>query len=168
MRGLRHDQLSTYGIGGELNKRGWHSVARQLVAMGLLSVDYEYGSLRLTDDANRVLRGDRDVQLRHDPAETDTKAAPKTRKRSDKTKYELATPDDERLFDKLRSQRRMLAQRQGVPPYVIFHDATLLEMTVRRPTTAEALAAINGVGTAKLEKYGEIFIGAITDHVEES
>ncbi|MEK6250011.1 MAG: DNA helicase RecQ, partial [Planctomycetales bacterium] len=124
MKNLQHDRLSTYGIGDELSKRGWHSVARQLVAMGLLSVDYQFGSLRLTQEAQEVLCGDREVHLRRDPAEG--KKTPRSKKQKVKrTTVELSSADDQSLFEALRSKRGSLARQQGAPPYVIFHDTAL-------------------------------------------
>jgi ATP-dependent DNA helicase RecQ len=167
IRQLRHDRLSTYGVGEELNKQGWYSVARQLLAMGLLSVDYQYGSLRLTDGAWSVLKGQQEIDLRRDPTVVGHQRTAQPRESRPKPPVELSTPDQERLFDALRATRRQLAQAQAVPPYVVFHDSTLLEMSVHQPHDLESLARVNGVGAAKLEKYGETFLRVIAEHNKE-
>ncbi len=161
----RHDEVSTYGIGDELPKQGWRSVARQLLASGLLSVDYEVGSLRLTDVSWTVLKGDREVQLRRDPVLASGAANKKSRRPKSKQVVELQTAAQSTLFEALRAKRLAIAAQQGVPPYVIFHDATLREMTVHQPHDLASLERVNGVGTAKLSKYGDTFLKIIAEHV---
>jgi ATP-dependent DNA helicase RecQ len=157
----QHDQLSTFGLGKDRDAPAWRSVVRQLVAKGLLSVDVDgYGSLRLTEACRPVLRGDDRVSLRRDPApkSRSARAAPRER-----LPLEI---EDELLFDKLRERRRELAKEQGVPPYVIFHDATLVEMATVRPGTLVSLADVGGVGAKKLERYGDAFLTVISEHAE--
>jgi ATP-dependent DNA helicase RecQ len=161
---LRHDRLSTYGIGLELDAWGWRSVMRQLVARGLLTLDPEgYGGLRLTEDAMPVLRGEEELQLRRDVLKRTTSAKAKRRARLAFVAEDgdLDDPAAQALFEKLRARRRELAEEQGVPPYVIFHDKALAAMAVHRPVTDEAFLGIGGVGEKKLERYGEIFMGLI-------
>ena len=165
IRRFRHDRLSTFGIGADLDARQWRSVLRQLVARGLLSVDVEqYGSLQLTAAARPVLRGEAAVELRRD-------ALPARKPRRDREGRDRvqAAPGagNQELFDALRAHRRALAEQQGVPPYVIFHDASLVEMAERRPRSLQAFAAIPGVGATKLERYGETFIEIILAHEAE-
>jgi ATP-dependent DNA helicase RecQ len=157
---LGHDQLSTYGIGAELDARQWKGVFRQLVAMGLLEVDVEgHGSLRLTDASRPVLKGNQSVALREE--------APRKRDRErDRTPRGNVTPAtvsaaDQPVFDALRELRARLAREQSVPAYVIFHDATLRAIAERRPASLADLASVSGVGAAKLERYGEQVLAAL-------
>ncbi len=150
---LGHDQLPTFGVGTELDARGWRSVARQLVAQGLLHPDASaYGALRLTDRANEVLRGNREVQLRARP-DRPTRH-PTARRTVAAAREELPGPDSP-LFDRLREARRSIAAEQGVPAYVVFHDATLRAIAERRPATLEELLGVHGIGAAKAERYGQ-------------
>jgi ATP-dependent DNA helicase RecQ len=151
-----HDKLSVFGIGADLDKAAWRSVFRQLVAAGLLRVDMAgHGGLHLTEDSRPVLRGERKLDLRRDP-----EAAPKTRK-SGKGKPPPIETGDDPLFQALREKRASLAKSQSVPPYIIFNDATLLDMIRVRPRTLEEFAGLTGVGAAKLERYGAIFLEVI-------
>ncbi len=158
IRRFRHDQLTTHGVGAELTRDEWRSVFRQLVAMGLLVVDVEgHGGLRLGPDARDVLRGERSVELRRDPARRRLKKTSKV----GKAPAVLDDPDDEALFQALRARRMEVAKAQGVPPYVIFHDSSLREMALRKPRDLVDMAQIPGVGQAKLERYGDGFLAAI-------
>ncbi len=162
VRQFGHDQTSTFGIGKDLSKHQWLSVFRQLVASGIVAVDPEHGSLKLTGMARDVLRGDRQIQFRQDP-----KLPRKTNQRTIKHKqtvrpnHQLDDPLDHRLFEALRAKRRQIAHTQNVPPYVVFHDATLLEMVRVKPQHRDDLAQITGVGHTKLERYGQAFIDTI-------
>ena len=159
IRRFGHDRLPTWGVGADLGPYEWRSVFRQLVARGLLWVDMEgFGSIRLTDESWPVLRGETPVRMRRD-------VRPPAASRKRKPRAERPPPDpatwDEGLWEALRAHRLELARAQGVPPYVIFHDATLREMVERRPGTPEELAGIAGVGETKLERYGEDFLAVI-------
>jgi ATP-dependent DNA helicase RecQ len=158
---LGHHRLSTFGIGDDLDVKQWRSVFRQLVARGYLSVDMEgYGSLRLTAQSRALLRGEESLRLHHDAqlirtrSERDPAATPPA----------VVPPGGEALWEALRACRRELAQRQGVPPYVIFHDASLAEMTARRPESLDEFADIPGVGEKKLQRYGQTFLEVIAAH----
>jgi ATP-dependent DNA helicase RecQ len=158
VRHFRHDQLRTFGVGTELDKRQWRSVFRQLVAQGHLDVDIEgHGGLRLGESAREVLRGSTPVSFRDDPV----RVPRSQRKRADGAPVEPLSGADAALWEALRAKRLSLAREQGVPPYVIFHDTTLLAMVRERPRARAALAEIPGVGRSKLERYGEIFLGVI-------
>ena len=157
-----HDRLSTYGAGEDLKKTQWASIFRQLVSGGLVRVDLEgYGALRLTEKSTPVLKGQEKVRLRRDPSGT-----PK-RSRSKRTGSVVPafepTPQNQRLWDALRALRLEMAQQRGFPPYVIFHDATLTEMVMRRPRTREALLTVNGVGQSRLDNYGDSFLEIISN-----
>jgi ATP-dependent DNA helicase RecQ len=158
-RQFRHDQLKTFGVGTELDKRQWRSVFRQLVAQGHLDVDIEgHGGLRLGESAREVLRGTVPVSFRDEPARLP---------RAERKRTAAGAPaeplggEDAALWEALRAKRLALAREQGVPPYVIFHDTTLLAMARQRPRDRAALAEIPGVGRSKLERYGAIFLGLI-------
>jgi len=165
IRRFRHDRLSTYGIGTELDAFGWRSVFRQLVAQGYLALDPEgYGGLRLTPAAGTVLKGEVELRLRRDALE---KAA--VRKRRAQPEALTADMDGEvdavtaALFEKLRALRLELADAAGVPPYVVFHDKTLAAMAHHRPTTPEQFLRLSGVGETKLERYGEAFLAVLRE-----
>ncbi len=158
VRQFGHTRLSTFGIGADIEEMQWRSVLRQLVASGLISVDLAgYGALRLAPAARAVLKGEQAVTLRLD-------ARPPNKTRKTNKRPATGAPDaepsphDETLWQTLREVRLQLARQQGVPPYVIFHDATLREMLQRRPQTLAHLVGISGVGTAKLERYGAAFV----------
>ena len=158
IRHNRHDQLSTYGIGAEHSSVEWRSIFRQLIAQGYLDVDVDgYGALKLADKCRPLLRGEAQLDLRI-PA--------KSEKSKDKPaqKVRAMRACDESLFDALRALRLRLARKQGVPPYVIFHDKTLQEMARNHPTSAAQMRCISGVGEQKLERYGSLFMDEIAKH----
>jgi ATP-dependent DNA helicase RecQ len=162
VRSLRHDAQSTFGIGADLDKQQWRGVFRQLVAAGLLATDDEgYGTLRLTSASRDVLRGATPVYLRREADRSERRAA-RRKTRGDRAAASLdIAPHEAPLWDALRDLRGRLAREQGVPAYVIFHDATLLAMLRERPQTLDAMAAISGVGERKLARYGEAFLGTL-------
>ena len=165
IRRFRHDRLSTFGIGADLDAQQWRSVVRQLVARGLLSVDVEkYGSLQLTAAARPVLRGEATVELRRDAI---LQGKPRRSREARERAQPVLDAESQTLFDALRAHRRVLAGEQGVPPYVIFHDASLVEMAERRPRSLDEFGAIPGVGATKLERYGDTFIEVIRAHAPD-
>ena len=150
-----HQSLAVYGIGEGLDDKEWRSLVRQLIARGLVDVDFEgYGALRLSDSCRPVLRGEQDLMLRR----ADKSRAKKKRSAA---KVVFDNESDQQLFELLRDQRLSLAHEQGVPPYVIFHDATLREIAVARPGSLTELAEIPGVGATKLERYGDTFLEVV-------
>ncbi len=158
IRRFGHDGLSTFGIGQELSNSEWRGLFRQLIARGLLAVDLEgHGALRLTDACRPILRGDLQLMLRRD-----TRPAKTKRVRTRTTTF--ADEDDNRLWEALRACRRAIAALQGVPPYLVLHDATLTEMVELRPRSLAQLAEISGVGSRKLDAYGADFLDAILNH----
>jgi ATP-dependent DNA helicase RecQ len=163
IRQLGHDQLSTYGIGRDLDARQWKGVFRQLVAMGLLEVDVEgHGSLRLTDASRPVLKGGQSVHLREESVRKREKGVRGARGGSAPAPASLDAADQP-VFEALRQLRAELAREQSVPAYVIFHDATLRAIAERRPATLEALGQVSGVGAAKLDRYGEQVLAALRE-----
>ena len=156
-----HDHLSVHGIGTGLDARQWRGVFRQLVARGLLNPDLEgYGSLRLTPAAHPVLRGDETVHLRQEPDRDERRANRRASASGNRRSLDIA-PHEEPLWNALRDTRAKLAKEQGVPAYVIFHDATLYAMLRERPKDHDALATISGVGALKLERYGAQFLAVL-------
>ena len=154
VRKFGHDALSVFGIGRELDDQGWRSLARQLEASEALTRDPEFGGLRLGPAAKRILKGDQPVELRVEPPRARGDRKPRLRGVAPSD----LSDDDAALFDELRRVRRELAAASGMPPYVIFHDATLKAMAAARPRDAEALGRISGVGERKLEAYGDAFL----------
>ncbi|HET8940429.1 MAG TPA: DNA helicase RecQ [Rudaea sp.] len=162
VRAMGHDKLSTVGIGAQLDERQWRSVFRQLVAMNLLATDADgFGVLRLVDASRAVLRGESSVTLRR-PADRSERRAQRRSQRSARKRQMLEiAAHEEALWQALREARADVAREQGVPAYVIFHDATLLQMLRERPRDADEFAQLGGVGAAKRTRYGETFLRVI-------
>ena len=153
---FEHHHLPVFGIGTELDSKEWQSVFRQLIAAGHVIADADrFGGLVLTEKCRPLLRGQESIRFRKDPVQ-------KTAKRL--TKTPLPEDIDVALWEALRAHRRDLAEEQGVPPYVIFHDSTLQSMAELMPSTLEAFGDLPGVGTRKLDKYGQGFINIIKQH----
>lgn len=168
---FNHDQLTVFGVGEDQSEGQWRGIFRQLVAMGLLAVDMEgFGGLSLTETSRPVLKGERSIILRQekDPPKksrqtrTDSHAAGGGKLAAKKSSIEISVLE-EPLWQALRSARMVIAKDQGVPPYVIFHDATLLEILRSKPTTIDEMANVSGVGAAKLQRYGNAFIKVILE-----
>jgi ATP-dependent DNA helicase RecQ len=156
IRKFNHDHLTTYGIGPEHSQTEWVSVVRQLIHRGYLLQDMAaFSALKLTPRARDLLRNEETLEL----------ARPRIQTKKDKRKASAAamelSEDDLRLFETLREIRKQLAGDQGVPPYVIFGDATLIEICRERPSSEEEFLQINGVGQVKLERHGSVFLEAI-------
>jgi ATP-dependent DNA helicase RecQ len=148
-----HASLTVFGIGTELREPEWRGVVRQLLAQGLLAVESDYGTLALTDASAAVLRSEHQVLLRREP-ERPPRAARARRTATAAAAAELPAEAAGR-FERLRAWRAATAKEQGVPAYVIFHDATLREFAARCPATLAELGAVSGVGESKLAKYGQ-------------
>ncbi len=163
---LGHKQLSTYGIGADLDARQWKGVFRQLVAMGLLEVDVEgHGSLRLTEASRAVLKGEQAVALREESSRPRERSGRGARTSAGAPVAAMASADQP-LFDALRGLRAALALEQSVPAYVIFHDATLRAIAERCPGSLAELGGISGVGATKLERYGEQVLATLREAVD--
>ena len=151
---FRHDTLSTYGIGTEYSAGQWRHLSRQFIQKGLLSHEYEHGSLKLTPKAWEFLRAKDTVMGRLEEAKKEKGGKSKREK-------EALESYDPLLFEALRKKRKELADQANLPPFTIFHDRTLKEMATRMPGTRDELAGIYGIGAAKLEKYSDIFLEII-------
>lgn len=161
----QHDKISTFGIGAEHSQLQWQSIFRQLVAAHLLTVDMDsFGSLRLTEKSYTVLRGQQTIALRKDP---EIKRKSKISSARDTKSKSTFMPEDS-LWQALKNKRLELAKTQGVPPYVIFHDSTLLEIHDRKPQTLDEFAHISGVGQNKLQRYGQTFLKIISSITEKN
>ena len=153
----RHDDLPTFGVGKDIDQKGWQSVFRQLAARGIISIDHAaYGALKLEESARPVLQGQQPVEFRRDPVRGRRQKAA-----AGASSDPSASPEEEALFQSLRAERLRLARDQGVPPYVIFHDTSLREMARRRPASVSDMADIPGVGSAKIARYGEAFLAVV-------
>jgi ATP-dependent DNA helicase RecQ len=153
-----HDTLSVFGVGTELGEAEWRTVLRQLIAQGLLAVEGTYNTFVLTEASRPVLRGEHPVRLRRDPP----RQARSRSRGSGATRPAVELPGDAAaVFEQLRAWRGATAREQGLPAYVIFHDATLREIAVRRPAGLAELGSIGGIGEAKLAKYGEQVLAAL-------
>ena len=158
---FRHHELSVFGIGKDLRDSEWRGVVRQLLAQGLLAVEGDYGTLVLTDRSAEVLRGELKVMMRREPERT--RAARPPRARTATAAAAELSPADEPTFERLRAWRAALAKEQGVPAYVIFHDATLRAVASLKPATLDQLGTVSGVGQAKLAKFGQQVLDALND-----
>ncbi|WP_416973432.1 DNA helicase RecQ [Streptomyces sp. 4F14] len=160
-----HDQLSVFGIGQDLAEGEWRGVIRQLLAQGLLAVEGEYGTLVLTEASGTVLRRERDVPLRKEQKKAPTAKTSSSSGRGGKAKAAVVElpPHLQPAFEALRAWRAEQAREQGVPAYVIFHDATLREIVSVWPSSVRELAGISGVGEKKLATYGEGVVTALAE-----
>ncbi len=157
IRQFGHDNLNVYGLGKEYDAKQWRTIFRQLISRNLLAVDVEgHGSLRLTENCRRVLRGEETLLLRKESKRAKTS-------RKGRKSYNTDNAANNALWEALRACRKTLADENGVPPFVIFHDATLAEMMERQPENRQQLLNISGVGESKLEKYGEAFLQVIAE-----
>jgi ATP-dependent DNA helicase RecQ len=157
IQGFGHDRISTFGIGSEYDSRTWRAILRQLIALRLIEVDLAgHGGLSITSAGRDFLRQKPPLKLRAPSARR-----ARTRKAARQQAASVIPAADQALFEALRSKRVELAREQGVPPYVIFHDKTLIELAVRRPVTREDMAVTPGIGEAKLERYGAAFLAVI-------
>ncbi|MFE9046127.1 DNA helicase RecQ [Streptomyces sp. NPDC007818] len=162
-----HDTLSVFGIGADLGTAEWRGVVRQLLALGLLAVEGDYGTLVLTEASGEVLGGRRQVPMRKEAAKA---AAPRKESggRSGKSRVPVDLPAAALpVFEALRAWRAATAREQGVPAYVVFHDATLREVATTLPTSVAELGTVGGVGEAKLAKYGEGLLEALAEFTAE-
>jgi len=149
-----HNQLSVFGIGNELNAKQWRNLFRQLIARNLLNVDVQgHGSLLLTESCRAVLKGETRLHLRKQMLQNKSKTR--------KVQHKNITNNE--LWETLRATRKKLSEELGVPPFVIFHDSTLMDMIDRMPQTHDQFANVSGVGATKLENYADDFLAVLRD-----
>ncbi|NIB44569.1 DNA helicase RecQ [Pseudomaricurvus alkylphenolicus] len=152
-----HEQLSTYGIGVDLSTNQWQSIARQLLMKGYLYNDFErFGALGLNESSRALLRGDIDFHCREQVAEVETRKKPRPAANG-------VSEEDRQLWEALRECRKNLAVEHDLAPYMVFHDATLMQMMEERPCDRRSLAFVHGVGASKLEKFGDAFLEVIAE-----
>ncbi len=166
VRQHHHEALSTFGIGAALAEAHWRGVVRQLVALGHLQAEGDFGTLSLAPSAREVLRGEVTLTLRAPAQGPSGRTAKKTVADKGASRRPPVALDDaaQALFDLLKAWRFEVARAHGLPAYVIFHDATLAEMARERPQSLEALSGISGVGAKKLQAYGEEILRVIHGH----
>jgi len=174
LRGMRnqavlsggYDQIKTYGAGGDLPYLDWYSYLHQMLNDGLFYIAYEEGyALKITDRGQQVLKGQLPVSLKKfQPAEKAEKGSRAKKAAAAEAASTVAGTPEARLFEHLRKLRKQIADEQGVPPYVVFTDATLQAMALEQPTSRMAMLAVSGVGMKKFETYGEAFIKLILEH----
>jgi ATP-dependent DNA helicase RecQ len=153
-----HQHQAVFGAGRDTDVKTWRSVLRQLTAAGLVLVDNAaHGALTLDEGARAVFRGERRVVLRRDAPRKSAEVRRALRKSVDLPETEAA------IFNALREERARLARGQGIPPYVVFHDATLIAMALEKPTTLEQMGRLPGIGQAKLDRYGKAFLKVLMD-----
>lgn len=154
----RHETLTVFGVGTDLSEPEWRTVVRQLLAQGLLTVEGDHGTLVLTEASAEVLGRRREVRLRTEP-----KRPTKSASRSRSTPVVELAPEAKPVFERLRAWRGATAKEQGVPAYVIFHDATLRQIATDAPATLAQLGTVNGVGENKLAKYGQQILDTLAE-----
>ena len=155
-----HDTLSVFGVGADLSDQAWRGVLRQLLAKGLVTVDFEgHGTLLLTDESRAVLKGEHTLMLRRESVS----AVRQPRARRQTAVDTSLEPDEQLRFEALRTWRADVAREHGVPAYVIFHDATLREIARGNPQSLEDLSHVHGVGVRKLEAYGEALLECVAE-----
>jgi ATP-dependent DNA helicase RecQ len=157
---LGHDKVSTFGIGAEHDNRTWRAILRQLIAQRLIQVDLEgHGGLSIAPAGRDFLRDRRTLMLR-------VPAPPRARGgKVVRATARAALPDADRgLFEALRQKRSEIAKAQNLPPYVIFHDKTLIELAAARPSSRNEMAGVPGIGETKLDRYGPAFLAVIAEH----
>ena len=151
----QHDQLPTYGIGMELSKQQWLQLSRNLIQKGFIIQDSEFGSLKLSNESRPVLKGEQKVEIRL----TEKREIPE----KSHTNKQANLNYNHDLFQQLRACRKVLADQENVPPYVIFSDKTLVEMSAYFPQSNESLLQISGIGSVKLTQYGDVFLQVIIE-----
>lgn len=159
IRNFSHHTLSTFAIGTDRSKKEWQSLIRQLVACNFLDIDMEgYGGLKIASQGRAFLKEKETIKLRLEP--TQTKTLIREQKRDAKVSLEMAlnTEEEKILLVNLKDLRTSLAKENNIPPYMVFHDKTLIDMAVKKPQNIEEMALIHGVGQSKLEKYGVVFL----------
>lgn len=156
-----HDALPTFGVGREFDRRQWQAIFRQMMGRDLMRPDAErHGALRMTHAARPILKGEAGIELRRESLTAASRSRPAVKA--------LVNDEDAPLLSALKAKRRALAERAGVPAYVIFNDRTLIEMAEKRPLDRDSMTGITGVGAKKLERYGDDFLTIIRGDAPEA
>ena len=158
IREFQHDKLPVYGIGRDQTQEHWVSVIRQLIHLGVVTQNIaQHSALQLTEAARPLLRGEAPLML----------AVPRVQALKARVSQRAAVGNyDRKLFAKLRKLRKAIADEENIPPYVVFNDATLIEMAEQMPLSPGEMLSVNGVGTRKLERFGMPFMTLIREHVD--
>jgi ATP-dependent DNA helicase RecQ len=164
IKNFRHDKLGVFGIGKEYTKQEWNSIFRQLVSQNLLRVDLEgHGGIKITQRGMDFLKKKETIMLRKYDKKTKDKFIHKTNSKDILKPYNIDSEEEENLLASLKARRLEIARAQNIPPYLIFHDRTLLEMIKVKPRSLEEMRFITGIGESKVKKYGEIFLDILAD-----
>lgn len=164
IRNFGHDQVSTFGIGADLSKSEWQNIFRQLVASNLLAPNSDgHGGLHITAKGRTFIKGKTTLPMRHYVKTSNTERSGRSNRKSAAV-VALTNEADQSLFENLKAARSLLAKAQKVPAYVIFHDKTLIELARHKPDTLQAMLDINGIGEAKLERYGQPLLDVIIQY----
>ncbi len=163
MKNFGHDQVSTFGIGREFSKVEWQGIFRQLIAMNLLKVDIEgFGGLKITDAGRKFLQSKEKILMRKMAVKVkNNKSEAADNKSKTKILFALEGDYENELFAQLKAKRLEIAKAQNLPPYIVFHDKTLIEMVKVLPKSLSEMSKISGVGEAKVKKYGEEFLRVV-------
>ncbi|MHC4870798.1 MAG: DNA helicase RecQ [Planctomycetota bacterium] len=171
IKNLRHDQVSTYGIGKDMTKTEWRTLYRQLVILGMVTVDPHFNVLSLTQKSNGLLKGEEKFYMRKQLKREEKEKRVKEIKAKTKSKKQKRTEkdlneEDRKIFEHLRDCRTKIAKRKHIPSYVVFSNETLFLMAEQKPKDEEEMMEVSGVGLVKYKKYGEIFLDAVREAVE--
>ncbi|MEO7335563.1 MAG: RQC domain-containing protein, partial [Caldimonas sp.] len=160
---FNHDKLPTFGVGKDRKPAEWRSIFRQISAIGLIAQDMmEHGRWWVTDEGWKVLKGEGKIELRKDLASSSAKGSRRDRRAV--VASAISSDADGALLDALKALRSKLAKSQNVPAYVVFSDRTLVELATHRPTSQAAMREVHGIGDAKLERYGAVFLDVVRAH----
>ena len=153
-----HDKLNVWGKGGEYGQKEWQSIFRQLHALGLISVDMEnYSALKLTPEGAAFIKEKQEIALRVEKS----RKTIRNEEAASMIERMLTNEDEQKIFNALREKRAELAKAQNIPPYIIFHDKTLIHMAKIKPQSPSDLSLIPGIGSSKLGRYGDAFLDVI-------
>ena len=164
LRAKGYDRLKTYGVGRDLPYKVWREYLFQMIQLGYIEVDYEAGQvLRITPLGRRVLYGQQSAQLAlyKESAETFQEKASTNGFKAKPIRPKRTTNVDDSLLDALKQLRKQLAEREKIPPYLVFTDASLEDMVTQRPTTLDAFSDVHGVGQIKRDHYGRVVVSLI-------
>jgi len=165
IRQFNHDRLPTFGVGKEHGRQEWRSIFRQLYAAGVINYDLaSYGRWTVTDRGRAILKGAETVELRREAMSGKTASGGSAKKSASSIPARQLDPSDRALFEALKAERMRLAKAEGVPAFVILGDRSLLDMVHLKPEARDQMMMVHGIGQAKLDKYGDVFLSVIRQH----